>query len=280
MTASSIRRRARSSTVAVRAVVLLVAWALLLGGSLPRHVEAAGAKTRSPARFFESLLGKEPPEPDFIPLPQPPSSAEVARLAAVPGKSAARPAAPVPPASVPRAEEKPPRLPTWNETVAFGTALQVSTSKVIRDAADPEFQPRPRPAAPPAPPTTLVITARAGSRRQTPPIVATKLQATGMPAPRTRRFERLRANIARTLATYQRRPLNTAQHTPWEVMHGFIAFGIPTQIRVGGPAGDLVNAIGWSNMGTPPSISRSWPSAASPRTRRSRCSRSRSRSPT
>jgi hypothetical protein len=249
MTASSIRRRARSSTVAVRAVVLLVAWALLLGGSLPRHVEAAGAKTRSPARFFESLLGKEPPEPDFIPLPQPPSSAEVARLAAVPGKSAARPAAPVPPASVPRAEEKPPRLPTWNETVAFGTALQVSTSKVIRDAADPEFQPRPRPAAPPAPPTTLVITARAGSRRQTPPIVATKLQATGMPAPRTRRFERLRANIARTLATYQRRPLNTAQHTPWEVMHGFIAFGIPTQIRVGGPAGDLVNAIGWSNMG-------------------------------
>jgi hypothetical protein len=32
-------------------------------------------------------------------------------------------------------------------------------------------------------------------------------------------------------------------------MHGFIAFGIPTQIRVGGPAGDLVNAIGWSNMG-------------------------------
>jgi hypothetical protein len=32
-------------------------------------------------------------------------------------------------------------------------------------------------------------------------------------------------------------------------MHGFIAFGIPTQVRVGGPAGDLVNAIGWSNMG-------------------------------
>ena len=32
-------------------------------------------------------------------------------------------------------------------------------------------------------------------------------------------------------------------------MHGFIAFGIPTQVRVGGPAGDLVSAIGWSNMG-------------------------------
>jgi hypothetical protein len=32
-------------------------------------------------------------------------------------------------------------------------------------------------------------------------------------------------------------------------MHGFIAFGIPTQVRVGGPAGDLASAIGWSNMG-------------------------------
>ena len=32
-------------------------------------------------------------------------------------------------------------------------------------------------------------------------------------------------------------------------MHGFIAFGIPTKIRVGGPAGDPVNAIGWVNTG-------------------------------
>jgi hypothetical protein len=32
-------------------------------------------------------------------------------------------------------------------------------------------------------------------------------------------------------------------------MHGFIAFGIPTQVRVGGPAGDLASAIGWSNSG-------------------------------
>ena len=72
---------------------------------------------------------------------------------------------------------------------------------------------------------------------------------TGTPAPKTRRFESLRVRIAQTLATYQRRPLNTAQNSPWEVMHGFIAFGIPTQLRVGGPGGDQVNAIGWMNMG-------------------------------
>jgi hypothetical protein len=32
-------------------------------------------------------------------------------------------------------------------------------------------------------------------------------------------------------------------------MHGFIAFGIPTQLRVGGPAGTPVNSIGWMNSG-------------------------------
>jgi hypothetical protein len=252
MSQSSVRPSGRSSAVAPRALAMLVAWAVLVGGGFSRAVEAAGAKTRSPARFFESLLGKEPPTPDFIPLPQPPTAEEAARaarLASVPDKSRVTPAAPAAPKPRPPATEKPARLPTWNETVAFGTALQVSARKVIGDAVDPEFKPRPRPATPPAPPTALVITSRAGSRRQTPPIVATKLQATGMPAPRTKRFEKLRATIARTLATYQKRPLNTAQHTPWEVMHGFIAFGIPTQIRVGGPAGDLVNAIGWSNMG-------------------------------
>jgi hypothetical protein len=72
---------------------------------------------------------------------------------------------------------------------------------------------------------------------------------TGPQPPQTRRFTRLRSLIADTLATYQRRPLNTVSNTPWEVMHGFIAFGIPTQIRVGGPTGSLVNAIGWMNMG-------------------------------
>jgi hypothetical protein len=241
------RNRFRDSLVAA-----LVAAALVGNAVVPTSARAAGSKSRPAARFFEGLLGGQEKTPDFIPLPQPPTAEEAARaarLAAVPGKVPAKPAAPA--ASTPRPQPpvKPPRLPSWTETVAFGTALQASTRQVIRDAADPAFKPQARPVAPSPPPTTLVLTAREGSRRQTPPIVVTRLQSTGTPAPRTRRFERLRSNIARTLATYQRRPLNTAQHTPWEVMHGFIAFGIPTQIRVGGPAGDLVNAIGWSNMG-------------------------------
>ena len=78
---------------------------------------------------------------------------------------------------------------------------------------------------------------------------ATSKQGSAPKPPQTKRFERLRLQIDQTLAAYQRRPLNTAQHTPWEVMHGFIAFGIPSQVRVGGPSGDRVNSIGWMNMG-------------------------------
>jgi hypothetical protein len=66
--------------------------------------------------------------------------------------------------------------------------------------------------------------------------------------PQTREFAILKKQVERTLDTYKRRPLNTVDNTPWEVMHGFIAFGIPSQVRVGN-SGTLVNAIGWMNMG-------------------------------
>jgi len=33
------------------------------------------------------------------------------------------------------------------------------------------------------------------------------------------------------------------------VMHGFIAFGIPSRVRVGGTGGDAVSSIGWMNSG-------------------------------
>ena len=143
--------------------------------------------------------------------------------------------------------ERPKKPPTTADAVAFGKALRDGAGKIVKDAANIGYEPAPRPAVPA--PQTATVAPSPAARRQTPPIVVTRLQSTGAPPPRTPRFERLRSRIAQTLAIYQRRPLNTAQHTPWEVMHGFIAFGIPTQIRVGGPAGDLASAIGWSNMG-------------------------------
>jgi hypothetical protein len=199
-------------------------------------------------RLFESLLGKQA-EPEMIPAPKPPSADEVEslRLAALPTFTPAGPTrsatAKASAASADQARQPEPtaapRLPTWQETVALAVSVDAAVRKVAADAANPTYTPRP---------ATVTVGARPGTHR-TLPLVVTRLQPTGRPAPRSPRFERLRTSIARTLAIYQRRPLNTAEHTPWEVMHGFIAFGIPTQVRVGGPAGDLVNAIGWSNMG-------------------------------
>ena len=202
---------------------------------------SAAPPTRGrPGRFLESIIKKVEPTPAFIPLPQPPSQEEAERLAAKKRKKStpATPAAAAVPAGAARA-------PSWNDAVAMGSQLKTVATKVVDDATNTAYKPKPKPARP----QTAVVAPAATAKRQTPPLVVTRLQATGAPPPKTRRFERLRGRIAQTLATYQRRPLNTAQNTPWEVMHGFIAFGIPTQIRVGGPSGDLASAIGWSNMG-------------------------------
>jgi hypothetical protein len=238
----------RNSAPVVAALLAVVT--LSVGQRMTANVEAAGTRARSgPGKFFDTLMGREQEPREFIPAPVPPTAAEAERA----GKFAALPAKPkadrAPVAAPARPASVPARLPTWPETVAFGAGVGSAARKVAADAVNPRFVPsRPMP-APPAPPATVIVPPSPSSRRQTPPIVATRLQPTGKPAPRTQRFERLRTRINQTLAAYQRRPLNTAQHTPWEVMHGFIAFGIPTQIRVGGPGGDLVNAIGWSNMG-------------------------------
>ena len=133
------------------------------------------------------------------------------------------------------------RMPTRAEFEAFATAVRDTVLTIADTAADGTAAPPADVVVPPRTPRAIA----AG----VPPVFVTHLEPTGEAPPRTQRFDRLRTQIARTLELYQRRPLNTAHHTPWEVMHGFIAFGIPTQVRVGGPAGDLVNAIGWSNMG-------------------------------
>ena len=55
----------------------------------------------------------------------------------------------------------------------------------------------------------------------------------------------LRNKVRRALAMYETRRLNTREHSPWEVMHALIAYGVRTEIHRGGPGGPNVNAIGW-----------------------------------
>jgi hypothetical protein len=152
------------------------------------------------------------------------------------------------------------RPPTWQEAVTFATALEKSARTIASHAADPGYMPATRsadtktagqtaPTAGPASSSVPSLSSVATGRSGAAPTMPSGSKPSGAAAPATPRFTRLRSRIAQTLASYQRRPLNTAQHTPWEVMHGFIAFGIPTKLRVGGPGGDPVNAIGWVNTG-------------------------------
>ena len=55
----------------------------------------------------------------------------------------------------------------------------------------------------------------------------------------------LRDKIRRVLEMYAPRHQNTRDHSPWEVMHAIIAYGVDTQLFKGGPSGEKVNAIGW-----------------------------------
>jgi len=259
--ASAIARCGR-----ITAWMLAASFTLAGPGSAFQHAAPPTSKTGGPRRFLDTLLGKPPEaEPQFIQAPMPPGPDQVkelerlalaARPKTVAGTPAARPPAATPPeaqqpaAEPPRRQEMPARPPTWAETVAFATLLRSAATKVATDAVDPAFKPAVTPAAKPAASRPPAVETAAAKTPASGRVVPTGTQKpSGMAAPSTARFNRLRVQVAQTLAAYQRRPLNTAQHTPWEVMHGFIAFGIPTRVRVGGPGGDPVNAIGWVNTG-------------------------------
>ncbi|OHB79297.1 MAG: hypothetical protein A2W31_15725 [Planctomycetes bacterium RBG_16_64_10] len=55
----------------------------------------------------------------------------------------------------------------------------------------------------------------------------------------------LRDKVRQVLRIHFQRSLNSRDHSPWAIMHSVIAFGVDTQIRLGGPQGTPVTAIGW-----------------------------------
>ena len=216
---------------------------------------AAAPRGRFVDRFFR---GSEPtPQLIAVPAPRPPTVAEKQaskkKLAGIPTKESKQP-------SVPKVDYD------WESFVRFAEAIQAVGEHVARVAVDPTYSPAEQPKYQPifdASELAVIEEQRAASSvgngaggRPTPVRVtaassnpyASKKPIGSLP-PKSARLQRLRVRIAQTLATYQRRPMNTSHHSPWEIMHGFVGFGIPTKIRVGGPRGELVNAIGWMNSG-------------------------------
>jgi hypothetical protein len=210
-------------------------------------------------RFVDRLFRGPEPTPQLIPVPvpRPPTVAEKQaskkKLAGIPTKESKQP-------SVPKVDYD------WESFVRFAEAIQAVGEHVARVAVDPTYSPAEQPKYQPifdASELAVIEEQRVASSvgngaggRPTPVRVtaassnpyASKKPIGSLP-PKSARLQRLRVRIAQTLATYQRRPMNTSHHSPWEIMHGFVGFGIPTKIRVGGPRGELVNAIGWMNSG-------------------------------
>src|SRR5262245_36363361 len=63
-------------------------------------------------------------------------------------------------------------------------------------------------------------------------------------APLSSELVALQTKVRQALDIYRTRYLNTRDHSPWEVMHSFIGYGIPTMVRRDGPDGEPVTAIG------------------------------------
>ena len=58
-------------------------------------------------------------------------------------------------------------------------------------------------------------------------------------------MDQLKVRIERVLEDYYSRPLNTRDNDSWEVMHSIVAYGVKSEVAVGGPQGERRNAIGW-----------------------------------
>jgi hypothetical protein len=63
--------------------------------------------------------------------------------------------------------------------------------------------------------------------------------------PMTKSMQNLRNKVRTVLKMYYNKPQNSRDNDPWEMMHGMLAYGLKSQIREGGPKGDLITAVGW-----------------------------------
>jgi hypothetical protein len=121
--------------------VVLAACCVVTAGDRPG---AAAPPSRSRAgRFLDGIIKKVEPTPAFIPLPQPPSQEEVDRVAAKKPKRSAPATRPTPVVASPGADEA--RPPSWNDAVAIGSQLKEAASKVVDDATNPDYKPKPKP---------------------------------------------------------------------------------------------------------------------------------------
>lgn len=156
----------------------------------------------------------------------------------------------------PKNQFQPPRIESFDDLTTLASAIGQAAKTIVTASLDPAYgrvAAKPAPLPPPEPTARAVAAPRVAEtsapKTKQPATMAWMSEGTAPPPPANDRMNRLKRRIEQVLAIYKRRPLNTQDHTPWEVMHSFLAYGIGTDVRVGGPRGGLVNAIGWVNSG-------------------------------
>ena len=65
------------------------------------------------------------------------------------------------------------------------------------------------------------------------------------PPPLSRSMQVLRTRLRTVLAYYYRKPLNSMEHDPWEVMHSMLSYELNSRVRDGGPRGRPITAVGY-----------------------------------
>lgn len=64
------------------------------------------------------------------------------------------------------------------------------------------------------------------------------------PPPLTRGLRNLRSKMRTVLSFYYRKPLNTVEHNPWELMHSMLSYELHSRVRDGGPRSPYMTAVG------------------------------------
>ena len=129
--------------------------------------------------------------------------------------------------TTPAPVEKPPvAAPVAVAPVVIAPAAQKPAAAPTQAAVKP--QPEPQPQA-----RTLAAA----------PGVAPPQAAQPLP-PLSRNMRNLRSRLRSVLSFYYRKPLNTVEHDPWELMHAMLQYELHSRVRDGGPNGPYMTLVG------------------------------------
>jgi len=136
------------------------------------------------------------------------------------------------------------RVPSPPENKAAEVALrprvQRRTSRAIPQTKTKQPEPQPAKVEDLPAEQEVQIPAPAAGRDD----AAIRQKAAELP-PLSRSQQNLRKKIRQVLAHYYKRPLNTRDRSPWEIMHCMLAYELHSKVLQGGPRGEPITAVGW-----------------------------------